>query len=139
MFVVLAGGFGAGTGFNGSDYGFNLGLGDHAWAQDFGRWAGGQREDGTFDPDSARSTVENEVDAVAKSVADVVGSGGGNMGESVGAGSGQGELDGLKERQSKGMSRYAKADSGKARSDDIRDGVGLGDDDGERTRPEGLG
>ena len=69
-------------------------------------------------------------------VAHVIGGGGRDLREAVGAGRGDGNLRGRDECQRNGMSRHAHAHRRQARGNDFGDRGSLGQDQRERSGPE---
>ena len=82
----------AGKQHNGADQIFNLLLSDRAGAED-GEWLGGEVEDGGFDADGAGAAIEDEIDGIAKFIADMLGAGGADAGGAIGAGGGEGAVE----------------------------------------------
>jgi len=76
---------------DGPDSFLDLNPRDSTWPEKQGA-LGRERKDSRFDSDSTRTTVEDEVNAITQAAADVLGRGRRELGETVGAGGGEGKI-----------------------------------------------
>jgi len=111
----------AGSGGDRANHSFDLPARDASRAkQDWLR--PGQGEHGGLDADVAGTAIEDVVHVGAQAAADVVGGGGRELREAIGAGSGEGDAGGLDQCERDGMSGHAQAYGGEAGGDDEGDG-----------------
>lgn len=148
---MCAGG-GVGSGGDRANQGFYLQARDAAGAKQDGLWPG-ERKNGGLDANVAGTAVEYVVHVRSQATADVVGGGGRELREAVGAGGGERDAGGLDQCERDGVSGHAQAYGGKAGGDDQgncprrrrcramlgRCCVGLGKDQCQRAGPELLG
>ena len=106
----------------------------HAGAENFEAMFG-DRDNRRFEADLAGTAVEKKRRFVAKGVADVLGRGGGEVGEAIGAGSGDWQLSCAKKREGDGVTGDAEAHGGQAGGDLVGDDGFLGQDESEWPRP----
>ena len=85
---------GIGSGGKRANYSFDLQARDASGAKQDWLWPG-ERENGGFDADVAGAAVQDIVHVRAQAPADVVGGGGRELREAVGAGGGEGHTSGL--------------------------------------------
>jgi len=95
----------------------------------------GDGDDRGFEANFARTTIEEEGSLVAESVADVLSRSGGEVGETVGARSRDGELGGAEKGEGHRMAGNSEANRGKAGGDFVGDNRFLRNNQGEWARP----
>ena len=132
VFLMLSGGaVGAFGGFGCSDGVFDEG---HAGAKNFEAVCG-DGNDGGFEADFAGPTVEKKGSLLTEGVADVLRGGGGEVGEAIGAGSGDREIGGAKKGEGNGVAGDAQANGREASGDFVGNDGLFGDDKGKGAGP----
>jgi hypothetical protein len=117
---------------------FDLFPGDDSGAEEQGLRAG-EGKDGAFDSDFTGSAIEDEGDGRPEGVADMSGGCGGEAGEGVRAGRGDGEAGLAEQGEGDGMTGHAETHGGQAGGDAIADRGTFGDDEGKGAGPEAAG
>ncbi len=90
-----------------------------------------------FDTHPARPAVEHDPDAPVELRQDMLGAGGADASEAVGAGGRDGHAGSLQQRVRHGVIGHAQADRLEARGDDARDARSLSQDERQRSGPAG--
>ena len=126
------------VGVDRADLPFDVFDGDAAGTQNDGR-VECHEDYGRFDTDAAIPAVEDEVDSLAKLFPHVIGRGGTDGTEPVGAGSRDRDAGGVQQFGGEGMVGDADADRVESGRHEVGDDRPFGKDDRERTRPEPIG
>ncbi len=97
--------------FNFADQGFDLFDGNHSRAKQ--QWPGtGKGQYGGFDAYLGGAAVQNEIDAIAERLADMVGGGGGELRKAVSAWRGDGDTGFHQQSQGVSIRGHAQSDAG---------------------------